>query len=658
MDFFARQDAARKKTGRLIVYFSLAVACIIAGLYIVILLLFGYAEAKTTSYGYSQEPAQLDLWNSEVFFYATAFTLLVVVSGSLYKVSQLRGGGSRVAESLGGRLVLPNTTDFEERQLLNIVEEIALASGIPPPPVYVMDDQEGINAFAAGYRPNDAVVSVTRGLLDHLNRDETQGVIAHEFSHILNGDMRLNIRLIGVLHGILLLGIIGEIVLRGSGRSRRGKGGGAIVLVGLAMMVLGYAGVFFGKLIKAAVSRQREYLADASAVQFTRNPGGIAGALKKIGGLVFGSQVRHPHAEEASHMFFGNGVRPSWLGLMATHPPLKDRILQIDPDFDGNFPIVQERVARTRAETPPAGTKSKGMPGPFPGQTFPFPFPDKLKAPILMTMAATPAAVIESIGVPMREHLDAMREQLDALPEEIRAAAREPFGARAVIYVLLLDGDETVRKLQLHHLEQSADKAVLAETLKLAQYRDQCPKEMRLSLVDLCVPALRTMSEDQLVRFRANVDVLIEADEQIDLFEYTLRHLLVRNLAKGRPETSQIYSLRGVAYEVSCVLSLLARQGHENDVEAAKAFAKAAGHLEQSKARFEFLPKEKAGLSEVDKALQHLAMLTPQLKKWVIVACLQSLVYDGKITVAEGELFRALAAALDVPVSPWLPNAV
>ena len=260
---------------------------------------------------------------------------------------------------LGGRLVNPAQPDPDERKLLNVVEEMAIASGIPVPQVYVLPEEKGINAFAAGHSTSDAVVAVTQGALRLLTRDELQGVIGHEFSHILNGDMRLNLRLMGLIFGILCLAVIGRVLLhvRGGGKDKN-----PLPLLGLVLVLMGWVGVFFGRLIQAAVSRQREFLADASAVQFTRNPAGLAGALKKIGGLSYGSKLKNAHAGEASHMFFGNGMGGSFLGLMETHPPLAERILALEPDFDGEFP-------RTVLEVPRRSARQLRDPAPIPGHS-------------------------------------------------------------------------------------------------------------------------------------------------------------------------------------------------------------------------------------------------------------------------------------------------
>jgi len=357
MDFFQSQDQARNKSRLLVVYFLLAMTAIIVALYAVISVIFYYAAREAPG----AVPA-FTLWDPLRFGGVFLVTVALIGLATLFKINQLRQGGNVVAKSVGGRKVHADTRDFKEQQLLNVVEEMAIASGTPMPEVFILDDETGINAFAAGFSPNDAAVAVTRGTLDTLSRDELQGVIAHEFSHILNGDMRLNIKLAGILFGILILAMSGRVMLhsmrfaafRGRG-SRGGRGGGggiivAIMLTALALLVIGYIGVFFGRLIQAAVSRQREYLADASAVQFTRNPDGITGALRKIGGLAQHSTLGNGKAMNVAHMCFGNiEKRQPLFFSLATHPPLEKRIRAIDPQFDGKFPRVSP--AETDAKT-------------------------------------------------------------------------------------------------------------------------------------------------------------------------------------------------------------------------------------------------------------------------------------------------------------------
>ena len=317
---------------------------------------------------------------------------------------------------MGGRLLHPQTTDLNERKILNVVEEMAIAAGTPVPPVYLLENEEGINAFAAGHAPNDAIIGVTRGCVQTLSRDELQGVIGHEFSHILNGDMRLNLRLMGVLFGILLIGLTGYILLRSTSgygyrvrvnsrdddRGRRN----ILPLIGLALYVIGYVGVFFANLIKAAVSRQREFLADASAVQFTRNPEGIAGALKKIGRLA-GSAMHEPRAAEASHMFFGNiGGVGQLFGLLATHPPLVERIRRLDPSFDGDF-------SKVRLDAPAAE---------------PTPIEPPRRQPRARSFSFNPAEAVARVGTIGAPQLLYAAGFLDDLAPAVSRQVRDPLG--------------------------------------------------------------------------------------------------------------------------------------------------------------------------------------------------------------------------------------
>jgi len=429
MDFFDAQEHARKQTRLLVFLFGVAVVAIIGAVYL----------AVTAGNAYATGEARFD---PGTLVMVALFTGLMIGGGSAFRISSLRQGGGQVARMLGGREVPADTTDLAERRLLNVVEEMAVASGTPVPEVYIMDREEGINAFAAGYSIHDAAVAVTRGTLDTLTRDELQGVIAHEFSHIMNGDMRLNIRLIGLLHGILLLAIVGRGILyaggRGGGRGRGGGGGGAgqIAILGIVLLLVGYIGVIFGKLIKAAISRQREYLADSSAVQFTRNPDGIAGALKKIGGQ--GSRIRDHHAEEASHMFFASGLKLSFGSVLATHPPLEKRIRRIDPTWDGDLDAEPRPESSARQEARQAERLRKER--------------EEAK-PDGIELASAGAMIMASIGAPKGEHIRFAAALLRSMPEELRDAVHDQLGARAVVYALLLHGPDEVLTIQREILE-------------------------------------------------------------------------------------------------------------------------------------------------------------------------------------------------------------
>src|SRR6186713_2124743 len=332
MDFFARQEAARRTTRWLLVAFLISVVLVVLAIDAVVVLLFGAAEPDAS-------PTAAVLGTSVV-------VLAIICGASLFKTLSLRAGGAAVARSLGGTRIERATSDLALKRLHNVVEEMSIASGVTMPEVYVLEHEDGINAFAAGNSPADAAIAVTRGAATRLKREELQGVIAHEFSHILNGDMRLNIRLLGWTFGLLAVAIVARVVLQsspGSGGRSRKDGAGALMLAALAAMVLGYIGVFFGRLLQAAVSRHRERLADASAVQFTRDPAGLTGALLKIAGLSAGSRLVTPSAEEVAHMLFAPGLDR----LMATHPSLEDRLKELDPNFRvSELPALAAAAAR------------------------------------------------------------------------------------------------------------------------------------------------------------------------------------------------------------------------------------------------------------------------------------------------------------------------
>ena len=287
----------------------------------------------------------------ELFLGAGGAALAIVAVATLVRTVQVAsGGGRRVAESLGGRRVRTNTRDRLERRLLNVVEEMAIASRVAIPAVFVLDDEHGVNAFAAGWSPNDAVVAVTRGALESLSREELQSVVGHEFSHILNGDMRLNLRLLGSVFGLVCIAVVGRFLLRAATdsryRSRNGRDDGRaillMILLGSLLWLVGQLGVLFGRILQSMISRQREFLADASSVQFTRNPAGMSSALQTIGAASRRGRLSSARASEVSHMLF---AAPSAEMLFASHPPLVARIRRFEPGFTGDFGPAASRLA-------------------------------------------------------------------------------------------------------------------------------------------------------------------------------------------------------------------------------------------------------------------------------------------------------------------------
>jgi Zn-dependent protease with chaperone function len=592
------------------------------------------------------------LWNPQVFLWVVLGTLGVVGVGCLSKVAELSSGGSSVASMLGGEPVNPHTRDADERKLLNIVEEMAIASGVPVPPVYVMNREAGINAFAAGYSPSDAVVGVTRGCIQHLNRDELQGVIAHEFSHILNGDMRLNIRLIGLIFGIMCLAVIGRILLhvRGGGKDRN-----ALPLLGLALLAIGGLGALFGRLMQSAVSRQREFLADASAVQFTRNPEGLASALKKIGALAQGSKLGNAHALEANHLFFSAGAS-SLAGMFASHPPLEERIRRLDPQFDGDFtkvsmrpsPAVETSARPARKQPPVLFPETSAAAGGVAG----------LAGGLV---GAPSGSIVGSTGSPTEEHLRFAVEFRDAVPEKLRAAAGDAMGAQAVILGLLLSRDEQVRAGQLRLISQRGSVPLADETRSLWAHVSRAAAQARLPLVDLALPALRLMSPSQFGAFRQVLREVVEFDRQVDLFEYVLLKIVMRHLEPHfvavRKPVAQFYHLKPLGPQAAVLLSALAYLGGENQGQAILAFNRGAAPIRRATGSdLALLPREASGLGAVDTALERFAAAVPQIKRTLLEACVQTVAADGLVREREAELLRAIGDALDCPLPPILAS--
>ncbi len=644
MNFFQAQDDARKKTLWLAVLFGAAVLSLI----LLTNLLVAAVYVWTSHYA---RPEQLNMVGlltalpTETWLLITFGVLGVVGVASLYKFLMIRGGGRTVAESLGGRLLSYDSTEGNSRRLLNIVEEMAIASGVPVPPVYLIPE-DSINAFAAGFGPDDAVIGVNQGTVDLLNRDELQGVIAHEFSHILNGDMRINLRLIAALHGILFLGMVGYGILRGVGHGRRSSSNGnnsALPILGLAvgLLVIGYAGTFFGNLIKAAVSRQREYLADAAAVQFTRNPDGISGALQKIGGHYEGSQIRSAAAGEASHMFFGQ-VRTLFLNnLTATHPPLEKRIRAIDPRWDGKFPVVNPAAAQTQAA--PEG--ASGFAG-SPAQT----------AGLAVALAGDAEGIADSVGTLDGNGLAAARALIETTDELLKEAAHEPYGARGLIYAILLDDEAALRDKQFAHIQNHAERGVPAHTARLHAQLAAMDAPHRLTLVEMAMPALKSLSQPQYERFIGNVVELIKMDRVISLPEWVLHRLLVKELRphfegprRSRPRYGR---LEQVADAAGVLLSTLARFGHDDPAGRAAAFEAGAAALELRQQPLELDNDDDPNFSRLNEAIRTLAQLKPLAKPRLIKACAATATADGHVSGLEGALLQGFAAALDCPLPP------
>jgi hypothetical protein len=518
---------------------------------------------------------------------------------------------------------------LNEKKFINIVEEMAIASGISVPLAYVLDNEPAINAFAAGYSPDDAVVTATSGSLNQLNREELQGVAAHEFSHILNGDMRLNIRLVGLISGIMVIGNIGKKLIKHSNRSVRGKMGFGAVLFGLALMIIGYIGVMVSRMIQCAVSRQREFLADASAVQFTRNPMGIAGALKRIGGFNKGSAVISPNAGEISHMFFSSVVKT----FFATHPPLKERIRRLDPSFSGEF---KDEVIFSPAEE---AVMSVG--GGFSDQ-----------APV------APENVINRIGVLSGDQAKMAIDLLASIPISLKKELEDPLGACTVIFALLLSKDEAERSRQMEALEKKEKAgAGVAEILKSVAFVEKLDNRSRLTLIDLSMPSLRLMSLDQYEYFKDSVAALISADGNLSLFEFCVQQIIRYRLDANflSPVKRNVFkSIDPLMMDAAYLLSRIAECGNIGPEKAEKAFDYAIKRIQATGFAHKMDLIKKVPFTKVGVAISKFASGTPGVKQAIFDACAACVFYDRQVTDDEAQILRALAYALDLPMPPFV----
>ncbi len=642
--FFQRQASARRNTGILVILFLAAVVIITLSVCLV-----GYlvTRSETTGLAFAD-------WLLSRHGLLTALAVVGLIGiGSLIRWADLASGGERVAKMVGARAIDPDTRDSDERKLRNIVEEMAIASGVSVPELYVMDQETGINAFVAGYTPGEAVMVVTHGALTQLSRDELQGVVGHEFSHVLNGDMRLNVRLIALLAGILMVGQIGSFLLRvsfyGSHRSARTSGnsrGTAVFgLVGLALVVIGYIGVFFGRLIQSAVSRQREMLADASSVQFTRNPEGIAGALFKIG-LKGGYLDTTSHASDMNHMCFGESTRMKFTALLASHPPVQERIEAIQP---GLFARLRSRLRDTEpgGRLRSAGSASSNAPLPEAAAGFGTGNTSPLNT-------QPPRNISDSVGTVNQRSEDYAVTLLNSLPSTFRNLLYTRAGAIQLCYALLiyqLPAKTRDQRLALIKADSifAPNQALLD---KLLPALESLGKGVRFPALELAMPALRKLDPDERGLLMAGTEMLIRADNRLSLFELAMHTFLRRHLAddSARVVPVRYRSYRRVTSQLQIVLSLMARAGAEDGRNRQSLFEEAMAGFISNGERSELLTE--VSVTRLRQALLTLNSLSPLLKPGIIDACGHCIMADGEISTNEYELIRLVADQLDCPMPP------
>lgn len=688
MDFFQQQDRARRNSFWMILFFIISVVAVVVAVDMVFYVAF-----------------YEDLWNPktveahrnavQTMIFAAVGTVLVIVIGTIYRCIQLRtGGGRSVAEQMGARLVDPNTTDLQERRYLNIVEEMAIASGVPVPPAYIMDTEPSINAFAAGNSPEDAVVAVTRGTLETLNRDELQGVIGHEFSHILNGDMRTHIRLLGITHGILLIYLIGYGIFRmmtympvvvssSSDDDENSSNSGSVrlvlILVSLWVMLVGCVGLFLSNLIKSALSRQREYLADASSVQFTRNPKGIANALKKIGGMDPEKQVMQSQAAaEANHFFFTESTMSFFQRLFASHPPLQERIRRLDPEFN---PALAQELTRLAEENASGntgyarfaavGNVKKSVSSPVQVQNLApkvniSPNSQELRQKMVSVYHAEERSLADMLRD--AEKTEKQRKNAPQNAKKIQTTPKKPsksvsdtrtlremigntLGASAYVLALLTD----TRKEEIYGAQKKIVQNVLNGILlpdyewwlKRVPYMS-APKQ--LMNLQLAIPTLKQLSPQQYTTIRTAIRSLIDADHVVDLNEFVIYSMVCRQLdvvfGLRRPSTGNGVMDLSMFRAATVVFSRLAYAGSTDINIQRKAFRR--GIQELGVADADLLQPPMCENPLLQNALARLDTLDMDWKRHFLHACESVIMYDHVETDGEAVLYYGISATLGI----------
>ena len=635
MNFFQEQERARRHTLLLVGIFALAVLTLIVITIVFLTGLILYSNGVTFDEFMVHPSSYIE---PKTIYEVVVSVILVVGGGSLYKYYSLSSGGKVVAVALGAQQVNRNTTKPEEKKLLNVVDEMAIASGISTPTVFVMDE-EGINAFAAGLTLDDAVVCVTRGCIEKLDREELQGVVAHEFSHIFNGDMRLNLQLTATLHGILLIGLIGQFILRSTSRrryryrstsSKNNSSGLYVIVLAVGLIAIGYIGTFFGSIIKANVSRKREYLADATAVQYTRYPDGISGALKKI--AYYSSELHSPVAETYSHLYFAEGVHTLFTSLMATHPPLKDRIKKIEPRWNGRLPDYGKNQHKKASRAEEQALKRQKH---------------ETKKEVF-TQGAIAAAMMQ-VGQVKEESVEKVQKEIKALPKELKARLGDPLGAQAVLLFLLYDVQykETLFKV----LKEKNPYLLLEFASFLKQQKDDL-KDQSALLVSLSLNTLKSLSLEQYKNFKSIVSSFIQVDKKVTLFEWSLQYIIQRpleiHLQLRKPPKRSYSNLGAMKGDVELLYSMLAQEQFEDDFTAQQAFGEAKKAIQAG--ALQYMPKTEITHERFIEAMRGIESAKPMIAERIFEGILHLIKADNEISNTENAFVHAVAQMMQIPL--------
>ncbi|HEY1170371.1 MAG TPA: M48 family metalloprotease [Verrucomicrobiae bacterium] len=677
-NFFERQEEARASSVRLIPLFFLAILGVIAAVYAVYtglaFLLGGFLHFWK---GVFRDDAvfHFQFWSADRAIVIALVVLVLFLFNSIRKTRQLREGGRAVASLLRAKRVNPGTEEPGQRRLLNVVEEMSVASGIPVPDVYILEREPSINAFVAGHSVDDMIVGVTCGAVKYLSRDELQGIIAHEYSHIFNGDMALKMRLMGWVHGLFAVTAIADWVMdrRNASFDREFANTGEVKLyggqmfldigisiVGFILSFIGWHGAVFGRMIKAAVSRQREHLADAAAVQYTRYPEGLAGAFEKVQQWPDGAKVVCPHAEEASHMFFADALQGDQFFLfLSTHPPISERINRVR-NMMGRVPSHAEIAKKETEAMRLEESKEKALKPKASITVQRPPILQQLSQDLPLPPVVTSATeALAQVGMPMAEHLVFATKLLESLPEELKSAAHDTERAKALMFALLLSSDPSVRTLQLESVKQAENEAAVTQTARLHELVAKLPAHARIPLVELALPALRGLNAEAYRTFDQLIRKLVMADQELDVFEFALQHILRRHMGAhflGKPSADiRYHTVKALAGDVSVLLSALASVGPP--AWRQEAFDKGVKSINSTQFALRLLPADQCSLNTLEAALNNIREAGPSVKRVILQASVAVVAADDQIHPAEGELLRAVADALDCPMPPLVNGA-
>lgn len=643
-DFWEHQDRARSRSLILLALFIVSVVITVAAINVAVATVVRWELRTPGDWRW--------LWDPRTCAITSGATVFIILAGTFLKFRELNIGGAAIADMIGGEPLSMQNQTADEVRLRHVVEEMAIAAGLPAPQIYIVKFEFCINAFVAGYTPGDAVIGVTEGAISKLTRDELQALVGHEFSHLFNGDMRLNMRLTGFVHGLMAVSVVGRALVLSSFRVRGlAPAGGKLfaplwLLLGLVFWIIGYLGNLCGRAIQAALCRQREYLADASAVQYTRNPDAIAGVLKKAGW--YNTWLRNPYASVANHFLFGDCFGDDWLRFFRTHPRIRARIRRIEPDFHGDFRRSLDELKFPEPSAPDLDDGRK-----MPAAAAPEPALPGLSQ---ITLAAVPlSATLGALGALRPEQLVQAHHARAALPASLDEAVHEPLPALALTYAMLIGEEAELRKKQFKILDDFEAKVVAAEARRLLPLLKDHDSEERLTLAELAQPALRQLSRGQYRNFRKCLEKMVAADDQLSLFEFAFEKLVMHRLDPAfgfsRVDGDEAPSADNLTEHGGLLLSALAHVGRDETDEVEAAFAAGSAKI-FAEPKLKLRPLDDCGLRAIDAALDCAAAAGPRQKKLFVEACALTIAHDGEIRPSEATLFRVICGTLDVPCPP------